>query len=155
MSMQEGGCACGAIRYRLASEPYDAGYCHCRICELNSGAPVMAFATVPRDDLVVVQGTPATRASSEFGERWFCPDCGTPLAMSVAHQPDTIDFTIATLDEPEDVAPGFHIWTRSRIAWFETADRFDRHERFRPDTVGLTEANAAGASDRPTQEHVT
>jgi hypothetical protein len=145
----EGGCACGAIRYRLASQPGDAGYCHCRICQLTGGAPVMAFATVPRGGLVVLRGDPAARRSSPFGQRWFCRDCGTPLAIMVTHQPETIDFAIATLDDPEAVPPGFHIWTRSRIGWFETADPLDRHERFRPDTVGLTATVAAGAPDRP------
>lgn len=95
-----GRCACGAVRYRLLSEPFDAGYCHCRICQLTSGAPVMAFATVPLDDFVVVEGELSIRASSAFGERGFCGTCGTPLTMHVTHQPDTIDFTIATLDRP-------------------------------------------------------
>lgn len=145
---REGGCACGAIRYRLDSAPFDAGYCHCRICQLTSGAPVMAFATVPRGDLRFLTGSPARRRSSEFGERWFCRDCGTPLAMIVDHQPDTIDIPIATLDEPDTLAPAFHIWTRSRIAWFEIANDLDRHARFRPDTVGLTDEIAAGAPIR-------
>jgi hypothetical protein len=149
MAGLEGGCACGAIRYRLGSAPFDAGYCHCRICQLSSGAPVMAFATVPRGDMEILAGTPARRSSSDFGERRFCRDCGTPLAMLVTHQPDTIDFAIATLDDPAAVAPGFHIWTRSRIAWFETADRFERHARFRPDTVGLDGGIAAGADPTP------
>jgi hypothetical protein len=65
--------------------------------------------------------------------------------MLVTHQPDTIDFTIPTLDDPAAVAPGFHIWRRSRIPWFDTADSMPRHDRFRPDTVGLTETVAAGA----------
>lgn len=142
----EGGCACGEVRYRLASPPFDAGYCHCRICQLTSGAPVMAFATVRRGDLALLGRAPAKRASSEFGERWFCRDCGTPIAMLVTHQPDTIDFAIATLDDPDAVAPGFHIWAGSRIAWFDTDDGFARHDRFRPETVGLNQTVAAGAS---------
>jgi hypothetical protein len=145
----EGGCMCGAIRYRLTSRPFDAGYCHCRICQLTSGSPVMALATVPREDLVLLRGEPATCFSSEFAERWFCRDCGTPLAILATYQPGTIDFPIATLDIPDTIAPGFHIWTRSRINWFDTADQPNRHERFRPDTAGLTEAVAAGAPDRP------
>jgi hypothetical protein len=146
---REGGCACGAIRYELASEPFDAGYCHCRICQLTGGSPVMAFATVARDDLVLRQGTLAVRQSSEFGERWSCRECGTPIAMLVTHQPATVDFTIATLDDPGAVVPGFHIWTQSRIDWFETADHLDRHQRFRPDTIGLDDRVAEGAPDRP------
>lgn len=148
----EGGCACGAVRYRLSSQPRDAGYCHCRICQLTGGSPVMAFATVPRDDLVVLEGEPARRASSEFAERWYCRDCGTPLAILATYQPGTIDFPIATLDDPGAVAPGFHIWTRSRIGWFDTADAFDRHARFRRGTAGITDAVAAGAPDRPSSQ---
>lgn len=105
----------------------------------------MAFATVPREHFVLTRGVPRRRASSAFGERWFCGDCGTPLAMIVAHQPDTLDFTLATLDDPGTVAPGFHIWHESRIGWFDTADDLPRHERFRAETVGLTAAIAAGA----------
>lgn len=105
----------------------------------------MAFATVPHGDLVMLGREPERRASSEFGKRWFCRDCGTPIAMQVTHQPETIDFTIATLDDPNAVAPGFHIWTSSRIGWFETDDALARHNRFRPDTVGLDDIVAAGA----------
>ena len=65
--------------------------------------------------------------------------------MLVRHQPDTLDFTIATLDDPAAVVPGFHIWHGSRIGWFETADDLPRHARFRPDTVGLTLEVAEGA----------
>ena len=132
-----GGCLCGAIRYRLASMPFDAGWCHCRTCQLSSGSPAMAFATVPLGDYLVEQGAIATVASSDFGHRSFCRDCGTPLFMRVDHQPDTIDFTIATLDRPDAVAPGYHIFYGSRIGWAEPGDDLPRHNRFRPDTRGL------------------
>ena len=134
-----GGCACGAVRYELRSEPFDAGWCHCRICQLNSGAPAMVFASVKAGDLVFTSGEAKVKrfASSSFGHRLFCGECGTPLLMQVNHQPETVDFSVATLDEPGRVAPGFHIFTASRIGWFETVDDLPRHERFRPDTRGL------------------
>jgi hypothetical protein len=132
----QGGCLCGAVRYRLASEPFEAGYCHCAICRRSTGAPVVAFATVPFDDFQLT-GNPCRRRSSDFGERWFCSECGTQLAMHVDHQPDTIDFTVATLDDPERVRPQFHIFFGSRIEWFDTADRMPRYYSFRPDTRGL------------------
>jgi len=138
-----GGCACGAVRYRLDAEPVDAGYCHCRLCQRSSGAPVMAFATVPLTAFVVTEGEPARRRSSGFGERWFCPSCGGQLAMRVDHQPETIDLTLASLDAPEPWAPGYHIFSQSRIGWFDTADDLPRHDRFRPDTRGLTPENTA------------
>jgi hypothetical protein len=134
-----GGCACGAVRYTLASEPYDCAWCHCRTCQLNSGAPAMVFATVPVGDLVWTQGADKVRtfASSRFGHRAFCGDCGTPFWMKVDSQPETVDFSVATLDVPERVKPGFHIFWGSRIRWAEPADALPRHEEFRPETRGM------------------
>jgi hypothetical protein len=133
-----GGCLCGAVRYRLASAPFDAGWCHCRTCQLNSGSPAMAFASVPVDDYVIEQGEAATVKSSDFGHRGFCRQCGTPLYMRVDHQPETVDFSLATLDDPAAIAPGFHIFYASRIAWAEPADHLPRHDQFRPNTRGLS-----------------
>lgn len=137
MDRLTGGCACGAIRYTLLSSLFDAGYCHCRLCQLSSGAPVLAFATVPLGDFEVTRGAIAHRRSSQDGERGFCQSCGSPLTIHVTYQPETIDFTIATLDRPEEVTPRFHIWTESSIGWFAQSEALPRHARFRPDTVGL------------------
>jgi hypothetical protein len=99
----------------------------------------MAFASVPVGDYRFVTGEAKVKRfeSSAFGHRLYCGGCGTPLTIQVEYQPETIDFTIATLDQPEQAAPGFHIFRASRIAWFETADELPRHDRFRPDTRGL------------------
>jgi hypothetical protein len=128
-----GGCLCGTVRYRLASAPLEAGWCHCRTCQLNSGSPAMVFATVPKGDLVVDQGAEAiaTVASSSFGHRCFCRTCGTPLYMEVDDEPATLDFSVATLDRPGAVAPTFHIFYASRIAWAEAGDTLARYERSR------------------------
>jgi hypothetical protein len=99
----------------------------------------MAFASVKTADFVLETGEEALGrvASSNFGHRRFCTRCGTPIYMAVDHQPETVDFSIATLDEPETVTPGFHIFYGSRIGWAQPADDLPRYERFRPDTRGL------------------
>ena len=139
MAKHSGGCLCGAVRYELRSDPFDCGWCHCRTCQLSSGAPAMVFASVPPDHLVWTKGEKRVRTvkSSSFGHRCFCESCGTPLLMRVDHQPETVDFSVVTLDQPERVEPGFHIFWSSRIRWFEPRDELPRHDRFRPDTRGL------------------
>ena len=134
-----GGCMCGAVRYELKSAPFDAGWCHCRTCQLNSGAPAMVLASVPDGHLVWTKGAEKVRTveSSSFGHRQFCSECGTPFLMKVDHQPETVDFSVPTLDDPEAIAPEFHIFWRSKIGWFEPKDDLPRHEKFRPDTRGL------------------
>ena len=135
-----GGCLCGTIRYELASEPGDCGWCHCRTCQLYGGAPAMAFASVPVEDFAWTKGEEQVRwlKSSSFGERAFCETCGSPLLIKVKHQPDTVDFPIASLDEPDSVEPGFHIFWGSKVAWFNPGDDLPKHDKFRPDTRGLS-----------------
>jgi hypothetical protein len=140
-----GGCLCGAVRYRLAAVPSEAGYCHCRMCQRCSGAPVMAFATVPLGAFVVTRGEPRRRRSSAFGERWFCGDCGSPLAMRVDHQPDALDLAMGSLDDPGAVSPTFHIWTQSRVPWFDVRDDLPRYAAFRPHTPGLDPSPSAAS----------
>jgi hypothetical protein len=99
----------------------------------------MVFASVPEGDFVWTKGHEQVRRvrSSSFGHREFCGTCGTPFLMKVDHQPETVDFSVATLDDPGALAPGFHIFWGSKISWFEPGDDLPRHDKFRPDTRGL------------------
>jgi len=104
----------------------------------------MVFASVPSGDLVWTKGADKVRQlpSHSFGRREFCGECGTPLLARVDHQPDAVDFSVAMLDDPEAVAPAFHIFWESRIGWFRPGDALPRHDRFRPGTRGLTGTDA-------------
>ena len=114
----------------------------------------MPFATVPTGDFSWFKGEELVRwiDSSSFGKRAFCSRCGSPLQVRVAHQPETVDFPIATLDDPGAVAPEFHIFWASRIPWYDPGDDLPRHKKFRPDTCGLEgteppdESSLAGGS---------
>ena len=128
----EGGCLCGNLRYS-GSDPIDAGYCHCRLCQLSSGAPVLAWVGLARRNFAYDRGNPASYRSSEHGTREFCSGCGTQIAFRDARTPERIDLNIASLDDPEAVTPQYHIWTASRIAWFDTADDLPRYADDGPD----------------------
>ena len=131
---------CGTVRYELKRDPFDCGWCHCRTCQLSSGAPAQAFASIRRGDWIATSAPESIRMvrSSSFGQRFFCGECGTPLYVTVDHQPDTLDFSVVTLDEPDAVPPEYHIFWSSKIHWFNPVDDLPRHERFRPGTVGLS-----------------
>jgi len=140
MAEMTGGCLCGTVRYELKSAPFDCGWCHCRTCQLSSGTPAQAFASVKRADWIATAGADSIRAvqSSSFGQRYFCGNCGTPLYVTVDHQPETLDFSVVTLDDPDAVPPEYHIFWSSKIGWFNLDDDLPRHDRFRPGTTGLS-----------------
>jgi hypothetical protein len=120
-----GGCLCGAIRYQIAAEPRSADYCHCSMCRRAAGAPVVARLIVANGSFAWTRGQPAVYRSSATAERLFCPKCGSQLALR--DEPDYLDVTLASLDTPDAVRPSCHIWTASRIGWFEIADDLPRY----------------------------
>jgi hypothetical protein len=136
--MQTGGCACGSIRFRLLESPCDAGWCHCRICQRLSGSAGMVFTTVAKSAYQIEQGAAriGRYQSTSFGERTFCLDCGAPLTIHVSHQPEEIDVAVGSLDEPNAVAPGFHLFVEQAPAWLPMDD-LPRFAAFRPNTRGL------------------
>lgn len=128
-----GGCLCGAIRYESSSVPTGTGYCHCRLCQRSTGAPVLAFASVPYSDFRIIKGQQARHSSSAHGERWFCNRCGTQIAYCERNQPVEVDINVGSLDNPESAPPRYHIFHGSRIDWFNIDDDLPRYRESQPD----------------------
>ena len=115
--MLSGGCFCGAIRYQAAGTPFNQTNCHCSICRRTTGAPFVTWFSIRSTDFKIVNGEPSRFSSSEKGERFFCPRCGTQVAFRHADFPDEIDITTASLDDPELVPPRDNTHASSRLAW--------------------------------------
>lgn len=113
----EGGCQCGALRYRIEAPLSDSAHCHCTICRRSSGGILTTWVTVPRTSFQWLQGQPRTFASSASCSRYFCADCGAHLALFTTLSPQTLDVTVATLDAPELAPANRHIWVGSRLPW--------------------------------------
>ena len=137
--MLTGSCACGTIRYRIDAEPYDTGWCHCRICQQVSGSGGMVFTTVALHHFHIERGEGQLGrfASTPFGERGYSRDCGSPLTIHVRHQPGEIDIAAASLDDPDAVAPAFHLYAPSAPQWAILIDGLPRYAALRPTTRGL------------------
>ncbi|MDG2516815.1 GFA family protein [Lysobacter soli] len=125
----EGGCLCGAIRYRATAEPLRGVICHCGMCRRHSGAPALAFVHFPATAFTWSGMEPAWFHSSANAERGFCARCGSTLGMREAVLADRVQVCVGSLDEPDRVRIDDHVWTRSRIAWFDTRDTLQRFSR--------------------------
>lgn len=115
--VHEGGCHCGAVRYRVAGALEDVAHCHCSVCRGVTGGLVVTWATVRCDDFQWLQGTPQRYDSSASCVRYFCSRCGAHMALTTDLSPESIDITLTTLDAPQQVRPNRHIWTQSRLPW--------------------------------------
>jgi hypothetical protein len=131
-TLADGGCLCGAIRYRARGDPTDVTLCHCRTCRKAAGAPLVAWVTFPASDFTIVTGTPARYPSSPKVVRTFCGTCGTPLTYAHADFPSGIDVTVCSLDEPERFPPADHTWVDHRVGWLRANEDLPAYGGRRP-----------------------
>ncbi|MFD1332918.1 GFA family protein [Methylopila musalis] len=76
LPLRAGGCLCGAVRFAARPGPH-MDVCHCGMCRRWSGGVFMA---VPVTELTIEDGSPlGAYASSDYGERAFCRNCGSSL----------------------------------------------------------------------------
>lgn len=128
---RDGGCLCGAIRYRVSGPGSAPALCHCQSCRRATGAPVIAWVTFPESAVSMLQGEPARWHSSPGVTREFCARCGTPLSYRHADYPDSVDLTVCSFDQPEVFPPTDNIWLEHRIAWMADNARLPGHPRTR------------------------
>ena len=127
MSTYEGGCLCGAVRYRAVGEASDSTLCHCRSCRRASGAPLVAWVTFPRAGVTFTGAEPVRYRSSPPVVRTFCGRCGTPITYAHDSEPETLDVTTASLDRADACPPKDHIWTSDSLAWVFDTDSLPKH----------------------------
>jgi len=125
----EGGCLCGAVRYSVCGVVDESGYCHCRTCQRQSGAPVVAWFALAPSGFSYLKGAPNIYRASAHAGREFCGNCGSYLVFREDDPSQTISVNSATLDDPALAPPDFHIYCESRIGWFDTKDDFPRYDR--------------------------
>lgn len=102
------------------------------MCQRASGAPVVAW--VEFDDPEAFSYTKGARRiriyeSSPAARREFCGDCGSQLVFRYTEGAEHVGINVGTLDDPGQVAPRYHIWTESQLAWFEVDDELPRSKQ--------------------------
>lgn len=116
----EGGCSCGEVRYRLASEPLFVHCCHCLNCQRQTGSAFVINVLIETDRVELLAGEPVGIDVPREGgltQRIFrCPTC--QVALFSRYTSVGVRFVRAgTLDDPSAVAPDVHIFTRSKLPW--------------------------------------
>ncbi|MDD0973003.1 GFA family protein [Pseudomonas fontis] len=122
-SLFKGSCLCGAVAYELRSTPKAVSHCHCRQCQKSNGAAFASFASVPRADLQITQGTDTLKgyASSPTVLRQFCGQCGASLFWSRTEgdYSDWVSIALSSLDDPFVPAKQKHLHVQSKATWCE------------------------------------
>jgi hypothetical protein len=122
----EGGCQCGAIRYRCGGRPFVAYTCHCVACQKLTGSAFCSCMHVPAETVDLLRGAPAVfERVADSGNRLaisFCAACSTPLFTANAARPRMRTIYLGSLDTPRAVQVSAHIWTTRRLPWVVLPD---------------------------------
>ena len=118
----EGGCACGAVRYRLMSDPLYVHCCHCLNCQRQTGSAFVINLLLESDRVELSSGGPqpvdVPRDDGSTQRIWRCPSC--QVAVYSSYTSPRIRFVRGgTLDEPRAIEPDVHIFTRSKVSWVQ------------------------------------
>ena len=116
----EGGCYCGAVRYRTEGEPALKAQCVCRECTHMTGGGPNVFIAMPPDGFAYTKGAPATFRRSDLPNpvtREFCGTCGAPLTTRAPGFPAVI-VKVGSLDDPSQYGePDMTIFTCDKQAY--------------------------------------
>jgi len=134
----EGGCLCGAIRYRIARKHLNAVHCYCGMCRKAHGTAFSTHAVARPDQIEWLQGEGSlvSYESSPGAHRAFCPVCGTHLLVHGQTGDGTFAVPAGTLDDDPALTLIGHIFTADRVSWFEIADSLPQHAGWPPGVAG-------------------
>jgi hypothetical protein len=128
---REGGCACGAVRYRLTSEPLFVHCCHCLNCQRQTGSAFVVNLLIEADRVELIAAEPqpvdVPRDDGSVQRIFRCPACQVAV-YSEYGRPEVRFVRGGTLDDPAGVEPDVHIFTKSKVRWValpEGAPAFD------------------------------
>src|SRR5262245_3687570 len=114
---REGGCACGAVRYWLSSDPLFVHCCHCLNCQRQTGSAFVVNLLIEADRFEVLGRDPepvdVPRDDGSTQRIFRCPVCQVAV-FSEYGRPEVRFVRGGTLDEPSCVSPDVHIYTRSK-----------------------------------------
>jgi len=121
-----GACSCGAVRYRLRSEPMFVHCCHCTICQRQTGSAFVINGLIETSQIetegVAPEPISMPTESGRPHDIHRCPTCKVAVWSDYGRRPWLRFVRIATLDQPHAIVPDVHIFTRSKVPWVRLPD---------------------------------
>jgi hypothetical protein len=130
----EGGCVCGAVRYRAEGRPMRTTACHCTMCQKRTGSAFGLGAYFKDEQVSFLRGRMQTyeHVSDESG-RWlrfeFCPICGTQVTWTLEAMPGMRGVGLGTFDDPKWLKPNRFGWYSSGHSWIKPPEGVEVFEK--------------------------
>src|SRR5215468_1265509 len=111
----DGGCTCGAVRYRMHAPPMFVHCCHCRDCQRQTGSAFVLNALIETDRVEKLSGeTEGIAVPTDSGRPHVihrCPNCKVAVWSHYGGVQKLSFIRVGALDEPSALPPNVHIYT--------------------------------------------
>ena len=119
--MLEGGCRCGAVRYRISGVPKFGFACHCTDCQQLSASAYSLGLALAEHDFEVTRGEPREwdkrGSSGKPSHQYSCPTCAGWTHTRPESERGTLIVRPTTLDDHRWFRPVAQIFVRSALPW--------------------------------------
>ncbi|MEG3438009.1 GFA family protein [Pannus brasiliensis CCIBt3594] len=122
-NLYEGGCHCGAIRFRVRVATPKAIDCNCSICRKKG----FLHLIVPAEEFTLLSGEESLSTytfNTGIARHYFCRVCGIHSFYRPRSHPDGIDVNVRCLDG--DVSGDFEIEFFDGANWEENIEKIRR-----------------------------
>ena len=124
----KGHCLCRKTGWEYEGDVTWACYCHCDDCRRNCAAPVVAWLGVPLTNFSWLGMEVNTYETADGVRRHFCGNCGSPIGFEANHYAGGMHLYAASLDNPENFKPTFHVNYESKLPWLEMHDELTKYQ---------------------------
>ena len=132
----EGGCVCGAVRYRTTGEPRRVSLCACSWCQKRTGSALGVSVYFRKPDVTFNEGAQdklgCYRLTSDAGrpiDQEFCTTCGTALTWTLEFLPDFRGLAGGTFDRPTFwYRPQRFVFARSKPDWLHIPEGLEVYQ---------------------------
>ena len=131
-SQYEGGCHCGAVRYKCSKPPDLAFYCHCQDCQRTTGSPFSMELMIKKLAFEIHGATESYIVTGDSGSsvyRRFCSICGSGVFLECDADPEYIFLKVGSMDDASWVTPEMHIYTSAKQPWIRIEDGLPQFEK--------------------------
>lgn len=125
MSVVQGSCLCGGVRFEVETPFLRANHCHCSRCRKHSGSFGLTQGRVPRERFRLLDGEELIRVfrpAEGAAVKAFCVECGSSLFGGSWPEGPEVSVRLGALDGDPEIRPEYHSFVDSRAVWEELPD---------------------------------
>jgi hypothetical protein len=132
---KEGGCRCGAVRFRVKGRPMITMACHCTGCQKMTASAFSLSSFYPEDNFEILQGETVLGGLRKELKHHFCPDCMSWMFTRAGAIGPYVNVRSTLIDDSGDYKPFIETCVSEKLAWAQTGaahsfEKFPPMERF-------------------------